>query len=427
MTTIYTYLYHIDRKNHLPPRSLSKLMPRMDWGRFTFDYRLDLTAEALLRPLITIEAYKEAALNLVLPPGWRSQLDRLNRVRAVHGTTALEGNPLSEAEVSHQMDILDQADAIRPSGPLTKEQLQIRNAGIAQAWVRKRFSPGSPPLRCEDLLEMHRMVTEHSDTHNNVPGQWRTFSVVVGSPDLGGVHRGAPHERLGHLMEEYIEFVNHPRLLGSHPVIRALLSHFFLVTIHPFGDGNGRVSRLVEAGILFQQGYNVHGFYGLSNSFYQHEQDYKLRLQNCRDRQPFDVTPFIHFGIEGFAAELKGINNFIKAKLNRVVYRAMLIRAFNTRIASYRRLLNQREYNLLDFLLTETEPIDPFSDNPSRQLKFSELRNAKYVTSAYKDVTDRTFNRELERLGTLGFISVKRDEAAKDWVLELDFEAIGKY
>jgi Fic family protein len=325
------------------------------------------------------------------------------------------------------MDILDQEGGGRASKSLTKEQSQIRNAGIAQEWVRKRFSPGSPPLRCEDLLEMHRMVTEHSDTHNNVPGKWRTFSVVVGSPEMGGVHRGAPYERLDHLMDEYIKFVNHPRLADAHAVIRALVSHFFLVTIHPFGDGNGRVSRLVEAGILFQQGYNVHGFYGLSNYFYQHEKDYKLRLQKCRDRQPFDVTSFVHFGVEGFMAELKGINNFIKAKLNRVVYRAMLVRAFNTRVASYRRLLNQREYNLLDFLLAATEPIDPFSENPSRQLKFSDLRNAQYVRSAYSDVTDRTFIRELDRLGSLGFISITRSEASKDSVLELNFEAIGRY
>jgi len=55
------------------------------------------------------------------------------------------------------------------------------------------------------------------------------------------------------------------------------------------------------------------------------------------------------------------------------------------------------------------------------------LHEAQYVKSAYKDVTDRTFTRELDRLGALGFISVKRDEAGKDWILELDFEAIGQY
>jgi len=413
--------------NNILSKLLSKLAPKMDWKKFEHDYRLDLTANALFRQMITIEAYKEAALNLVLPPDWRGQLDRLNRVRAVHGTTALEGNPLSEAEVSHQMDLLDQTGSNRTLKNLTKEQLQIQNAGIAQKWVRERFSPGTPPLRCEDLLAMHRMITEHSDIHNNVPGKWRNFSVVVGSPDMGGVHRGAPHERLGDLMNDYIKFVNGKKLADAHPVIRALLAHFFLVTIHPFGDGNGRVSRLVEAGILFQQGYNVHGFYGLSNYFYQHEKEYKLRLQECRGSQPFDVTPFVQFGIEGFAAELKGINNFIKTKLNRVVYRSTLQRAFNTRIASYRRLLNDRECNLLEFLLTETEPIDPFSEYPSRQLKLSDLQKAQYVKSAYEDVTNRTFIRELERLDKLGFISIRRAEAAKDSVLELNFEAIGKY
>jgi Fic family protein len=401
-------------------------MPRMNWDRVTFDFRLDLAATVLARHLITIEAYKEAALNLVLPPEWRTQLDRLNRVRAVYGTTALEGNPLSEAEVSRQIDLLDRAD-LPPSNHLTKEQLQIRNAGIAQEWVKRRFLPNSPPLRCEDVLEMHRMTTEHSDTQNNVPGRWRTFSVVVGTPEMGGVHRGAPHERLERLMHEYVEFVNHRRLLDLHPVVHALLAHFFLVTIHPFGDGNGRVSRLVEAGILYRQGYNIHGFYGLSNYFYQNEQTYKTKLQECRGCQPFDVTPFVHFGIEGFAAELKGINNFIKTKLNRVVYRAMLVRAFNKRIGSYRRLLNQREYNLLDFLLSETEPVDPFSENPSRTLKVSELSEAKYVRGAYAKVTSRTFHRELDRLGALGFIHIARDEAAKDWTLELNFGAIGQY
>lgn len=371
---------------------------------------------------------KEASLNLVLPPDWREHLDRLNRARQVHGTTALEGDPLSEAEVLRQMDILDQQGTdSAPSGPAAKVIIQARNAATTQAWVRKRFSPASPPLTCADILKMHRLITQNSDTEHNVPGQWRTFSVTVGTPEMGGVHSGAPYEQLGSLMEQYVQFVGSRRLNSIHPVIKALLAHFFLVTIHPFGDGNGRVSRLVEAGILFRQGYNVHGFYGLSNYFYQHEDEYKRRLQLSRQQQPYDVTPFIHFGIEGFATELKGINNFIKTKLNRVVYRTMLVRAFNKRVRSYRRLINQREHNLLDFLLVATEPIDPFSENPSREVKFSELREAPYVKGAYRNVTLRTFYRELNRLGDLGFINIRRDESAKDWILELNFEAIGKY
>ena len=397
----------------------------MDWERFSFEYQLN--DRNLFRDLVSIEAYKEASLNLVFPQEWQHQLDRLNRVRAVHGTTAIEGNPLSEAEVAQQMERLEQQNYDDKGKTATKEQLQIRNAGEAQAWVKKRFLPDSPPVGLRDILTMHEMITRDSDTRNNIPRELRSFSVTVGTEDLGGVHRGAPHERLPHLMEEYIDFINSRRLDDDHPVIRALLAHFFLVTIHPFGDGNGRVSRLVEAGILFQRGYNVHGFYGLSNYFYRHEQEYKSILQQCRKSQPFDVTPFIRFGVAGFASELKGINNFVKARINRLVYRTMIIRAFSKRMGPRRRLLNQREYNLLDFLLSETEPVDPFSDSPSRKISLSELLEANYVQSAYRNVTRRTFHRELIRLGELGFIEFTRDESVQDWVVELDFGAISKY
>jgi Fic family protein len=392
----------------------------MEWRDFKFDYRLERLE--LLGHLIHIEAYREAALNLVLPPEWSKELDKLNRVRAVYGTTALEGNPLSEAEVSHQLDLIE-----APSGPnkITREQLQIRNASNAQSWARIRFAPEHPPISLSDILLMHKMVTEESDVKANLPGQLRTFSVVVGSPDMGGVHKGAPAADLTELMAQYIGFINSPKLADEHPVVHALLAHFFLVTIHPFGDGNGRVSRLVEAGLLFRKNYNVHGFYGLSNYFYRNEARYKTLLQECRGSCLFNVTPFIKFGAEGFATELKGINSFIKTKLNRVVYRTMLVRAFNKRVGERRRLLNQREYNLLDFLISATEPVDPFSESPSRKIKLDELLRAKYIEAAYRRFSHRTFVRELFRLRDMGFITITHEE--KHLALELDFGAIGKY
>ena len=396
----------------------------MDWEKFSFEYQLD--TQGLLRDLGSIEAYK-VSLNLVFPQSkWQRQLDRLNRVRAVHGTTAIEGNPLSEAEVAQQMEQLEQQDHDDEGKTPTKEQLQIRNAGEAQSWVKKRFLPNSPPIGLQDILTMHEMITRDSDTRNNIPGELRSFPVTVGTEDLGGAHRGAPHERLPRLMEEYIDFIN-SRQLDKMIFIRALLAHFFLVTIHPFGDGNGRVSRLVEAGILFQLGYNVHGFYGLSNYFYRHGQEYKSTLQQCRKSQPFDVTPFVRFGVAGFARELKDINNFMKAKINRLQYRTIIGLALNKRLSARRRVLNQREFSLLDFLLSETVPVDPFSDTLSRRISLSELLETNYVQSAYRNVTRRTFHRELMRLGELGFIEFTRDESVQDWIVKLDFGAISKY
>jgi Fic family protein len=396
------------------------------WNEFRFDYNLD--KESLSRELITIEAYKQAALNIILPPEWCAKLDKLNRVRAVYGTTALEGNPLSEAEVSHQMEMLDKSVDALSSGKLTKEQQQIRNASLAQDWVKKRFVLGSSPVMLEDLLAMHKMITEQSDETHNFPGELRTFSVQVGSEDMGGVHIGAPYEELRQFMENFIYFVNSGRFKSEHPVVKALLAHFFLVTLHPFGDGNGRVSRLLEAGILFQHDYNVHGFYGLSNFFYRNEREYKTLLQQCRRSNPFEVTPFVSFGIKGFASELAGINNFVKTKLNRVVYRQMLVCNYNKLEGLRRRLLNLREYQLLEFLVNETEPLDPFSETPSRIITLSELIEHNYIKAAYKDVSQRTLVRELIRLASLGFIKINRETGAlKSLTIALDFGAIARY
>lgn len=393
----------------------------MDWRPFGFEYRIRL--KTLSSDLIRIEAYKEAATNLVLPSDWRSELDRLNRVRAVHGTTAIEGNPLSEAKVQRQMELL-----AAPSEPLpdpSREQRQVRNASLAQDWVKKRFAPQTPPIRVSDILRMHELLTQGSDETNNVPGQLRTHSVIVGTKELGGVHRGAPPRDLPKLVQGFVDFINSRKLAEEHPVVRALLAHFFLITIHPFGDGNGRVSRLVEAGILFQGDYSVLGFYGLSNYFYRNGDEYKRLLQWSRRLRPFDLSEFTAFGLKGFAAELEGINTFIKTKLNRVIYRDMLLRAQSRRVGKRRRALNRREYDLLVFLLDKTEPVDPFAAEPSRKIELFDLVRDPYIEAVYRGVTRRTFLRELTRLAETGFL--RFDARAERPTVELDFGAIGKY
>jgi hypothetical protein len=105
----------------------------------------------------------------------------------------------------------------------------------------------------------------------------------------------------------------------------------------------------------------------------------------------------------------------------------MLVRVCNKRVSERRRLLNHREYNLLNYLITQTEPSDPFSDSPSRKINLSELKESRYIRAVYAEFTPRTFARELDRLSELGFITLKRDPPVEGMVLELDFDAIAKY
>ncbi|HXN98061.1 MAG TPA: Fic family protein [Candidatus Acidoferrales bacterium] len=270
----------------------------------------------LLPHIAALESYREAASNRVRPPQWR------------------EESPPGDAESSP--DLPAEQGPSQKQIDIRKEQLRTRNTDRARAWVKQRFVPGSAPLSLADILSMHSIVAHDSGVRYNTPGTLRHsgFIVSVGRPVVGGIHVGAPESRLPQLMDQYIQFVNGKTLVGLPAVIHALLAHFFFTTIHPLEDGNGRVSRLVAAGILFQRGYNGHGFYALSNYFYDNDIKYHRLLHYCWQQPlPFDLTPFVAFGIEGMVVELQGINSFIKMKLNRSVDKETLASARKRRSA----------------------------------------------------------------------------------------------
>ena len=123
---------------------------------------------------------------------------------------------------------------------------------------------------------------------------------------------------------------------------------------------------------------------------------------------------------------MRGINNFVKAKLNRVMYRQMLVVSHNSKVSPRRRLLNDREVQLLQFLLDETEPEDPFAESPSRRVSFDDMLDSAFMVAAYNRVTGRTVVREFSRLRELGFIKFDTEKRGEFWV-EIDFAAIGKY
>ncbi len=268
------------------------------WPEFEFDFRLEV--KKLLPHIAAIETLQEAAANRVLPPAWREQPPRESAA--------------PPQESAHASD--------RPSAPRIasrKEDLLMRNAGATQAWVRDRFRPGSPPIALADVLAMHTMVADETGLRYKTENSLRAMGVLVGRREVGGIHSGAPPERLSGFMDRYVRFIDSEAVRIWPPGVHSLLAHFFFTTIHPFDDGNGRVSRLISAAILFQRGYSGHGFHAFAHHFYQNDIKYHSLLHECWQKPlPFDLTAFVAFGLEGLVAELQGINNFLKVKLRRV-------------------------------------------------------------------------------------------------------------
>ena len=86
------------------------------------------------------------------------------------------------------------------------------------------------------------------------PGQYRRQGIEVTRPGGGPpAYVGPPFETVPELMREVVEWLGHGDL-DAHVAVRAAMAHLHLVSVHPFRDGNGRVSRIVQSLVLAREG-----------------------------------------------------------------------------------------------------------------------------------------------------------------------------
>jgi len=148
-------------------------------------------------------------------------------------------------------------------------------------------------------------------------------------------------------------------------------------------------------------------------------------LQETRTRHCYDLTAFLRFGLKGFREELELINSYVRNRTHRLQYRELIRRCQEQRVGKRRRLLNEREAELLHAILDASEPSDPFSNEPAKQASWDDL--LPVVRSLYRNKSSRTIARELFRLEELGFISIQSDGDLPEWRFLIRFNVIERY
>ena len=281
-------------------------MPR--W-QIHFHAHVDLRDAEVLQLVARIEALAGLVAAIPLPPALRAEADRLNIARAVRGTTGIEGANLTEGEVG---DIIG---ANPDDGPVlgearAREETEARNAARVMDYIRDTVDadPGSD-LTEAHIREMHRLTTAGIDYRNNAPGAYREVPVAAGD------YQAPPPNEVGDLMDRFFEWFPETRDRDRWPeCVRAVAAHFYLIGIHPFGDGNGRTSRAAESFVLYRSGINSLGFYSLANFYYQHRPEYVEMLTRARfvhdnGRAEFaDLTEFVKFALGGLREELEAVH-----------------------------------------------------------------------------------------------------------------------
>lgn len=101
------------------------------------------------------------------------------------------------------------------------------------------------------ILDLH--FDACSFQRDQAPGRWRSGPVGVTGSDGRLVYRAPEADRVPALMAEAVEWLQSGDL-DAHVVVRAAMAHLHLVSIHPFRDGNGRISRIVQSLVLAREG-----------------------------------------------------------------------------------------------------------------------------------------------------------------------------
>lgn len=335
-----------------------------------------------------VDALAKVIHGIPLPPAVQRHIDSLNIMRAVRGTTGIEGTEVSESEVE-QIISAAPTERVLPESRKRAEQ-EVRNADHVMRFVAGlvRQEPNHPVT--EDLVRMiHRLTTQNIDYPQNEPGVYRSHAVHVGNyvPPRSG-------EDISRLMAEFIEWFNTGPSRGWAPAIRAIVAHFYVISIHPFGDGNGRTARGVESFVLYQGGINARGFYSLANYYYQHRPEYVAMLDHVRFNTKGDITPFVKFALHGLVSEQEAVHQEILSEVTVIAFRDFA----RERLADDGRLGTKPGERMFHFLL----------GLPDEPVLVSQLRKGGHsLSQLYHGVTAKTLSRDLNYLESRGLIRVE--------------------
>jgi Fic family protein len=200
-------------------------------------------------------------------------LRRANKIKSIRSSLAIEGNTLSEDQVS---DILDGKPVVAP----IRQIQEVKNAIDAYD-----LYPKLNPFSVKDLLRAHKvMMTALMDA----PGQFRNSGVgVMAGADI--IHLAPPAARVPVLMGDLFGWL---KKAPDHLLVKSCVFHYEFEFIHPFADGNGRMGRLWQSLILGR--WNpVFRFLPVENMVHASQQTYYDAI--AASSRNADCGPFIDF------------------------------------------------------------------------------------------------------------------------------------
>lgn len=244
------------------------------------------TADLLITPEILklvseIDEFKGAWRALgILSPDRLHALRRVATIESIGSSTRIEGSKLSNREVERLLAKLE----IKTFESRDEEEV----AGYASVMETVFDSYQNIPIAEGYLRQLHRDLLKYSTKDEWHRGSYKTNSNSVAAFDEKGNQIGVVFETASpfetpRLMRELISWYNEEREAGNlHPLFIIGIFVVVFLEIHPFQDGNGRLSRVITTLLLLQFGYAYVPYASLESIVEQNKEAYYLALRKTQ-------------------------------------------------------------------------------------------------------------------------------------------------
>lgn len=256
----------------------------------------------LLKDIGLIEGARAVIEGAALLPAWEVKFKEEAEVRAAHYGTHVEGNELNLEEVKKVME----GTKIVARDRDIKEVINYRKV---LDYLDKRDNK----TYSENLLkELHKLTVAGIIPEEEV-GMYRNVQVVLRDVLTGEiVHRPTPATEVPYLMENLFAWLGSAGTADLHPVLKAGIVHYAVVNIHPFTEGNGRVSRALATLILLNEGYDIRKLFSLEEHYDKNVAAYYYAIKTADQNSDHDLTQWLEYFVEGVAIEFNRVKDQVQ-------------------------------------------------------------------------------------------------------------------